>query len=306
MDPVPALAPMRIRRIIQPNPRRAGRVSLLVGFLLSISYSTVARSAQQPASHLYEGLSVSSVDLVAQPTVNAEAYRPLVAQKAGTPYSTPEIQKTVEALQGTGKFSKVEVEVKPGADGLDVTFLLEPVFYVGMIYFPGATKAFRHEHLFEVVNYPRQEPFEIDRVNKGKDPLIQFLAQQGYFTARVEVETKLDNKLKLANIWYHVLLGPRAEVRRHPNHRPAATRDCTAQGRLTLVSRPSSRGQHQRREAVRRRHACRRPPDSCNSFWASKTTSPTRFISTSPGMTLKPTGRRCTGISNSVRWYWSG
>ena len=211
MDPVPALAPMRIRRIIQPNPRRAGRVSLLVGFLLSISYSTVARSAQQPASHLYEGLSVSSVDLVAQPTVNAEAYRPLVAQKAGTPYSTPEIQKTVEALQGTGKFSKVEVEVKPGADGLDVTFLLEPVFYVGMIYFPGATKAFRHEHLFEVVNYPRQEPFEIDRVNKGKDLLTQFLAQQGYFTARVEVETKLDNKLKLANIWYHVLLGPRAK-----------------------------------------------------------------------------------------------
>ena len=42
---------------------------------------------------------MSSVDLIAQPTVDAEAYRSLVAQKAGTPYSAPEIQKTIEALQ---------------------------------------------------------------------------------------------------------------------------------------------------------------------------------------------------------------
>jgi outer membrane protein assembly factor BamA len=168
-------------------------------------------TAQNAANKLYEGLQVGRVDLVAQPTVDAEAYRSLVEQKAGTPYSTSAIQKTIEALQGTGKFSKVEVGVKPGAEGLDVTFLLEPVFYVGMIYFPGATRAFRYEHLFEVVNHPRQEPFETDRVNKGKAQLIQFLAQQGYFSAQVEVETKLDEKLKLANIWYHVLLGPRAK-----------------------------------------------------------------------------------------------
>ena len=198
-------------KIILHHPQKVVPTSLILGFIVSVWGSTVIGSAQQAPTQLYEGLKVSNVDVVAQPTMNPEVFRPLVAQKAGTPYSATEIQKTVEALQGTGKFSKVEVEIKPEADGLRVTFILEPVFYVGMIDFPGATKAFDYPRLLQLVNYPAQEPFESARADQGAISLNRFFAQQGYFTAQVKVETKLDEARKLANIVYRVTLGRRAK-----------------------------------------------------------------------------------------------
>src|ERR1039458_2691667 len=97
---------------------------LMLAFLVSISWSAVSWCAQEAPDQLYEGLKVSRVVLVAQPALNVEELRPLVAQKADTPYSTAQIRKTVTALQGTGKFTKVEVEVNPEVEGLRVSFIM--------------------------------------------------------------------------------------------------------------------------------------------------------------------------------------
>lgn len=192
--------------------RIAAATGLLLTFLASILFSPVIHSAQQPPTQLYEGLKVSSVDLVAQPTMKVEDFRPLVTQKVQTPYSNADIQKTAAALQRTGKFSKVEIEIEPEADGLRVIFILEPVFYVGMIYFPGATKEFSYSRLLQVVNYPDQAPFEGVRADQGEKSLTRFFAQQGYFAAQVKVETKLAQARKLADIVYDVTLGRRAKI----------------------------------------------------------------------------------------------
>lgn len=196
---------------VERQPRANMRSCLILTCFISTLCSTATAGAQNAPTRLYEGLQVSNVDLVAQPKVNAEAFRPLVAQKAGTAYATTDIDKTVAALQGTGKFSKIEVEVRPGAEGLDVTFLMEPVFYVGMIYFPGATTVFTYSRLFEVVNYPRQDPFQAARAEQSKNLLTRFFAEQGYFVAQVQVETSLDQLHRLANISYNVKLGRRAK-----------------------------------------------------------------------------------------------
>ena len=190
--------------------RNAAPVGFILAFLLSISCSTIARSAQQSPAQLYEGLNVSTIDLVAQPLIDAEGLRPLVAQKPDTPYSTAEIQKTAAALQATGKFTKVEVEVNPETNGLRVTFILEPAFCVGMIHFPGATKVFSYQRLLQVVNYPAREPYQAARAGRGESLLMGFFAQQGYFGAHVKVGEKLDQARKLADIIYNVKLGRRA------------------------------------------------------------------------------------------------
>ena len=192
--------------------RNAVPAGLILAVLVSISCSTIARGAQQEPAQLYEGLNVSTVEIVAQPTVNVEELRPLVVQKPNTPYSTVAIQKTAEALQGAGKFTKVEVEVKPEANGLHVTFILEPAYYVGMIDFPGATKVFSYQRLLQVVNYPAQEPYEADRARQGETSLARFFTQQGYFGAQVKVGEKLDAERKLADIVYNVALGRRAKI----------------------------------------------------------------------------------------------
>ena len=184
----------------------------MLSFLAWIACATVIRSQQNPAPQLYEGSNVSAVDLVAQPLIDVAAFQPLVAQKAGSPYSAAQIQKTIAALQATGKFRKVETDVRPEAEGLRVTFLLEPVFYVGVIDFPGALQAFSYERLLAVVNYPKQEPYQAERAHEGELKLGQFLAQQGYFAAQVRTDVQLDPALKLANLNYQVMLKRRAKL----------------------------------------------------------------------------------------------
>src|SRR5438105_13751952 len=77
----------------------------------------------------YEGQKVAAVDLVANPKISVESLQPLVQQPIGEPYSSSKVAATISALQSTGRFSKVEVDVKPDPGGLRVTFTLEPALY---------------------------------------------------------------------------------------------------------------------------------------------------------------------------------
>ena len=154
------------------------------------------------------------MELVAKPSVDVEALRPLVLQKEGETFSTEKVQSAVAALQQRGNFSKVEVEVTPEASGLRVMFVLQPVYYLGMIYFPGALEAFSYPRLLQAVNYPPQEPYDESRVKAAEPTLQRFFAENGYFTARVESESKLDEARLLADVFFHVTLNKRAKFGR--------------------------------------------------------------------------------------------
>ena len=168
-----------------------------------------AQSAEPGVS--YEGQHVVFVDLVARPAIDVEALRPMVAQKAGEPYSNAKVQQTIAALNRTRLFSKVEVQVIPEAAGLRVTFVMEPAFYIGVIDFPGALKEFSYPRMLQAVNYPAEQPYEESLAKGGESALERFLIHNGYFSAKVETETRLDEPNKVADLIYHVTLNRRAK-----------------------------------------------------------------------------------------------
>jgi outer membrane protein assembly factor BamA len=114
-----------------------------------------AQQAKAP-KFFYEGQKVALVELVGRPPIDVEPLRGLLLQKAGESYSNEKVQSTIDALNGTRRFSKVDVEVTPGTDGLKILFILQPAYYIGMIYFPGADKTFPYSRLLGIVNYPRK------------------------------------------------------------------------------------------------------------------------------------------------------
>ncbi len=197
-----------VRNTSRARTAAAARVH---AFFLSIFLTSVFATAQQTADQLYNGLKVTKVVLVAQPSTNLDLLRPLVAQKESSPYSNADIQKSAAALQATGKFTRVEVEVNPEVDGLRVTFILEPAFYIGMINFPGATKDFTYQRLLQVVSYPPQEPYEADQARQGERKLKRFFTREGFFAVDVKVDSKFDEARQVANLDYNITLGPRAK-----------------------------------------------------------------------------------------------
>jgi outer membrane protein insertion porin family len=185
-------------------------ISILVVFATTSCIQ--GQQASQTNNVSYEGQKVATVELVASPKISVESLRSLVQQKIDEPYAASKIESTISALRGTGRFSNVEVEVKPDPGGLRVTFTLEPALYFGIFDFPGATKRFSYTRLLQVVDIPNQTPFKQDVVSKANENLHQFFVSAGYFQAEVQPEPQFDEAHLLANVVFHVNLGKRAKV----------------------------------------------------------------------------------------------
>src|SRR5215471_15998610 len=184
---------------------------LTVAFV--VIFSAVWMAAQPSATNVnYEGQTVGTVGLVSSPKIDVESFRSLVKQPTGQPYSHQAINETITALRGTNRFSKVGVEVAPGPQGLEVTFVLEPAYYIGVLDFPGATKAFSYNRLLQVVNFPDQEVDDKEKLGPARDALLQFLRTNGYFQAAVNADAQLDDVHQLVNLVFAVELGKRAKV----------------------------------------------------------------------------------------------
>jgi outer membrane protein assembly factor BamA len=181
---------------------------LLIGFYASC---TAARQEQPSTYQGFEGRKVFKVDIAASPVMNVNAFRPLIKQKEGEPFSMAAIRDSVAALQKTSLFSQVQVKVQPEESGLHVTFLLQPALYVGMVFFPGAN-AFSYTRMLQAVNIPDQTPFVDDLVTNGKGALLELFKNDGFFQAKIDPETQRDEKHLVVNLIYHCTLGPRAKI----------------------------------------------------------------------------------------------
>lgn len=172
----------------------------------------MAQLAQPGPQTAYNGQNVSSVSLIANPHRDLKPLLPLVAQKAGTPYSEATIEATAQALKQAGGFPRVQVSVEPEVAGLRVNFLLEPAYYLGVVEFPGAGKDFAYTRLELVVNLPDEDPYDASRIPIAETALTEFLHKNGYFQAKVHAESKIDDARQLVSVSFVVEMGKQARI----------------------------------------------------------------------------------------------
>ncbi len=201
------------------HPKRSGAktgnlVSMRLftfSFLLFVTTSWAQLTAQGPQP-IYNGQNVSSVDLIGNPHRDMEPLRPLVTQTAGQPYSQEKVEASIAALQATGQFQKVAVNVVPSLTGLRINFLLEPAYYLGMITFPGGTRAFSYTRLLLVANLPDEDPFDKARLPLAEKALTAFFRQHGYFQSSIKTNFDIDDVHQLVNVSFTVELGKQARI----------------------------------------------------------------------------------------------
>ena len=180
-------------------------------FLVLAAGAWAQVGVQHPQS-VYEGQNVGAIDLIGNPHRDVEPLRPLVEQKAGAPYSQSDVEASIAALQGTGQFKKIEVNVVPDPSGLRLNFLLEPAYYLGMVNFPGASKMFSYTRLLQVADLPDEDPYDKARVAESEKALQKFVRRNGYFQAAIHSESEIDDDHQLVNVTLSVELGKQAKV----------------------------------------------------------------------------------------------
>jgi outer membrane protein assembly factor BamA len=180
--------------------------------VLVLATLTRAQLADKGSSPVYEGQNVGSVDLIGNPHRNLEPLRGVAIQKAGQPYSQANVEASIRALQEAGGFPKVTVNVIPELSGVRVSFLLEPAYYLGIVNFPGAEKAFAYTRLLQVANLTDQDPYDPARVELAQQAIQEFLKHNGYFQAAIQTGIQIDDPHQLVNVNFMVRLGKQAKV----------------------------------------------------------------------------------------------
>jgi len=199
---------------------------LLFFFMTTAAWAQLAVQGPQP---VYNGQNVGAIDLIGNPHRDMEPFRSLIAQKAGEPYSQDKVDASIAALERTGQFPKVQVNVVPDPSGLRLNFLLEPAYFLGVIDFPGAVKFFSYTRLLQVVNLPDEDPYDKARVILAQQALQTFLEHNGYFQAKIQTETNIDDAHQLVNLTFSVSPGKLARVADVTFEGPDANEDARLQ-----------------------------------------------------------------------------
>ncbi len=208
-----------MRNLISNRPIRLAIVAVLasVASFAAAQQTKAAQEAPKTAPQVqrtlptYEGQRVTSVELAGHPDLNVASLMPLVSLRPGEKYSQAKIDASIAALQKTGQFKAVELEVRPEANGVRVLFVLQPAVYFGMYRFPGAEKHFTYSRLLQVANYPPRGAYTPVDVEDAADSVHKFLQRSGYFQSKVNTEVQTDKVHGIANVIFHIDLGKRAE-----------------------------------------------------------------------------------------------
>src|SRR5437868_9074756 len=171
------------------------------------------KTAPQVAQVLpsYEGQNVSAVEIAGQPNIDSAKLTPLLAQRAGQPFSQAKVDQTIAALKQAGPYHDVQLEVRPDPNGIQVLFVLQPALYFAMYEFPGATSRFAYSRLLQVANYPPRGEYTHLEVRQGQDSLQRFYRQNGYCQSEVHPEVQSDQAHGLANVIFHSTLNRKAK-----------------------------------------------------------------------------------------------
>jgi outer membrane protein insertion porin family len=183
----------------------------IITILLVVAGLAAAQKAPPAPQAAYEGQNVSYISLIANPHRDLSPFWPVVTQKAGEPYSQQKVQDSASALQQKGGFGKVRVEVKPEIQGLQLSFILEPAWYVGVVEFPGAER-FSYTRLLQVANLQDEDPYDPARIPIAEKALLNFLHHNGFFVASVHGEPHIDDEHQLVNVSFVVQTGKQARI----------------------------------------------------------------------------------------------
>ena len=162
-----------------------------------------------------EGQPVSSIDIAGRPDITGKALdelKSLVKQHAGHAFDAALVTDSINSLKNAGQFEDVRLDVRPEQDGLRVTFLLEPAYYIGQYRFPGAvSSSFSYSRLLQISNYTVQEPYSVLNIEKARSALANHFQREGYFQSAVNTEIQTDPQYLIANVDFRTVLDEKAK-----------------------------------------------------------------------------------------------
>jgi len=169
-------------------------------------------SANQATAPDYQGKIVESVELPGVSDADRNHLLQLVPQKAGVPLDRDQIRDSIRVLYATGRFADIEAEVAPSGDGVKLTFVTSPNFFVGAVQVEGAGSRPSANQISNASKLQLGELYNREKLNRALENIRQLMQENGYYRARVTAESTSNLANQQVDVLFHVSLGAQAHV----------------------------------------------------------------------------------------------
>ncbi len=171
-----------------------------------------SQSAIQVLGPGYEGKTVVSVDLPGVHDPDRGHLLQLVPQKAQTPLTRDGVRDSIRVLYATGRFSDIEAQVAPSGDGVALSFVTSPNFFVGAVNVEGAPSRPTANQIVNAAKLQLGELFTREKFNRGLENIRQLMQENGYYKALVTAETTSNPDDQQIDVLIHISSGSQAHV----------------------------------------------------------------------------------------------
>ena len=185
----------------------------------------VDAAAKTQAAHEAASVTVASVSLAAWKglQVNKVEFQgvtfdpkdPLPAQlpqQAGQPLDPSKVTASIRRLFATGRYRDIHVGGKREDNGVELTYVGTPRYFVGKVTIQGV----KEDRLTSLLQYATKlqpgSPFIATDIAAGTEGVKQALANSGYFQPVVTAVSTTDDATSQVNATYKVDIGPQARV----------------------------------------------------------------------------------------------
>lgn len=181
-------------------------------WLALLSLGAVAQQVSSSAAANYEGKTVLLVNIPGVIERDLEHLLQLIPQKVGSPLQRDQVRDSIRVLYATGRFADIQAEVTPSGEGVRLSFVTAPNFFVGAVNVEGAPARPTANQIVNASKLQLGEIFTRDKLNRSLENIRQIMLENGYHRARVTAETTSNVVTQQADVLFHVAPGSPAHV----------------------------------------------------------------------------------------------
>ncbi len=180
----------------------------------SVEDGSGQQETQQPSapSSAYEGKTVRSIELPGVAERDREHLLQLLSQKVGAPLQRDQVRDGIKTLYATGRFADIQAEVVPSGDGVVLTFVTSPNFFLGAIDVEGAPNRPNANQIVNASKFQLGERYSQDKLDRALENVRQVMQENGYYKARVTAETTSNAATQQVDVLFHIDSGSPAHV----------------------------------------------------------------------------------------------
>ena len=136
----------------------------------------------------------------------------LLPVRQGSRLDRDQVRAGIRALYATGRFGDIQAEVTPEGNGVVLSFVTSPNYFVGAIEVEGAPTRPNANQIVNSSKLQLGEHFSQDKFDRALENVRQLMQENGYYKARVSGETTSNLTTQQVDVLFHADAGAQAHI----------------------------------------------------------------------------------------------